>query len=466
MKNLKVFKIVAVSVLLLSLQSCFVAEDYARPEIIEEEFFRTDRLPQDSLSMADVSWREIFSDPVLISHIENALADNIDIRVALERINAAQAYVKQGNAGYFPTLNANAQALHQELSENSQLGAVAGGGINQFELSATLSWEADIWGKIRSRDRAFTAAYLQTVAAHKAVKTELIASLASLYYQLLALDEQIRITEETIDIRMNSLETIEALKKAGMVTAVAVLQTEAQVFRARALLIDLEKNVHLLENTFSILMGETPHHIERTRLAKQEIPMELETGVPALLLRNRPDIIAAEYDLINAFELTNVARSNFYPSLRLTATGGLQSLEFEELFSVNSLFANLIASLAQPILNQREIRTAYEVALAEQEIAYLNFKRAFLIATREVSDALYKFEAAEETIDLKNQEFENYELAIEYSQDLLNNGLANYLEVLSARENALNASLEIINAKFNKLDATVELYEALGGGWR
>lgn len=464
MKKHKLLKFVGIGFILLSLQSCFVAKDYTRPEIVEEEFYRTDMLPQDTTSIADIPWREIFTDQVLISHIEEALEENIDIRVALQQIEAARAYVKQGNAGYFPSLNANATALHQELSQNSQPG-ISRGSFNQFELSASLSWEADIWGKIRSTDRAFTAGYLQSLAAHKAVRTELIASLATLYYQLLALDQQIAITQETIETRENSLETINALKKAGMVTAVAVLQSQAQVYRAQALLVDLTTSVHLLENTFSILLGEAPHHIERTSLAEQEIDMELEIGVPALLLSNRPDVIAAEYNLVNAFELTNVARSSFYPSLRLTATGGLQSVEFEELFNVNSLFASLIGSLAQPIFNQRQIRTQYEVAQAEQEIAYLNFKRTFLIATREVSDALYSYEAAGDKIELKLKEYQAYEQAIEFSQELLNNGLANYLEVLSARENALNASLEVVNAKFNKLSATVELYEALGGGW-
>lgn len=449
-------------------QACFVAKEYQRPEevVLEEDLFRTNILLQDTTSMAEVSWREMFTDPLLNAYIEEGLNNNIDIRVAVQQIAAAQAYVKQGKAGYFPTLGLGVGVNHQILSRNSQFGSFFDGSITQYEATGNLSWEADIWGKIRSNDRAFQASYLQTVAAHQAVKTELIASIASMYFQLLALDEQLEITLETIETRESSLETTKALKVAGTVTEVAVKQTEAQLYRARAVVVDIENDIRLVENAISILLGDTPHDIERTDLARQQITTELQAGVPGQLLRNRPDVIAAEYNLINAFELTNVARSSFYPSIRLTATGGFQSLDIAELFNANSLFANLAGSLAQPLFDQRRIRTQYEVAQAQQQIAALNFRRSLLIASREVSDALYNYEAAVEKIALKSEEYGAYELATTYSQELLNNGLANYLEVLNAQENALNSQLELVNARFNRLDAIVELYQALGGGWK
>ena len=465
MRSLSKFKILIAGFALISLQSCFVAKDYEQPEVVEEDRYRSDNIEQDSLNMADISWREMFSDPVLQQHIERGLENNIDIRVALQQIIAAEAYVKQGKAGYLPTLNGDATFTHQELSENSQFGSLFSS-VNQYQLSADLSWEADIWGKIRSQKRAFEARYLQSVAAHQAVKTRLIASIASTYYQLLALDEQIRITEETVENREKSLETTRALKDAGNLTEVGVKQTEAQYYTAKGILIDLKNEERLLENTFSILMGEAPMNIERTDLEDQQITSDLNVGVPIQLLRNRPDVIAAEYDLINAFELTNVARSNFYPSLTLTATGGLQALEAGDLFSANSLFATIVGGLAQPILNGRRIRTEFEVSEAEQEQARLEFRRAILTASKEVSDALYSYNAATEKIEVKQNEFEAYDLATDYSEELLVNGLANYLEVLTARENALNSSLDLTNAKYNQLKAMVDLYEALGGGWK
>ncbi len=404
-------------------------------------------------------------DPVLEDHIEKALENNIDIRIALQQIDAAGAYLKQAKASYLPSVNAGFSAVHQQLPSNGQ-GALLGNSLNQFELSADLSWEADIWGRIKSNERAQNAAFLQTVAAHQAVKTEIVANIASLYFQLLALDEQLEVTRETVANRMNSLETIKALKEAGTVTEVGVKQSEAQLYRAQAVEIDLENQIRLVENTFSILLGEAPHAIERTALERQEIMTTLKTGVPVQLLRNRPDVIAAEYNLINAFQLTNVAKSNFYPSLRLTATGGFQSLDITDLIDTNSLFASLVGSLTQPIFNRRQIKTQYEVAQTQQEIAFLEFRRAILNASQEVSDALFNYAAAEEKLEIKQKEFEAYELATSYSEELLNNGLANYLEVLTARENTLNTQLELVNIRFNELNAIVNLYQALGGGWK
>ncbi|MGB7842591.1 MAG: efflux transporter outer membrane subunit [Salinimicrobium sp.] len=466
MKRSNIYKVVLIPAVLLSLQSCFVARDYTRSsEVLKEENFRTDRLPQDSLSMAEVSWRELFTDPVLAAHIEKALQNNIDIRIALQQIEAAQAYLKQGKAAYLPSLNTNASAAHQELPGNNQ-NLYGKSSVDQFELTADLSWEADIWGKITSNKRAFQASYLQSVAAHKAVKTELIANLASMYYQLLALDEQLMITKQTVSNRENSLETIKALKEAGNVTEVGVKQTEAQLYRAQAVLLDLKNEIRLLENAFSIMLGEAPHPIERTSLEKQHIDTPLKIGVPVQLLRNRPDVLAAEYSLVNAFQLTNVARSNFYPSLRLNASAGFQSLDLADLIDTNSLFASIVGSLTQPIFNRRQIRTQYEVAQAEQEMAFLDFRRALLIASREVSDALYNYETAVEKIEVINNEYEAYDLATSYSEELLNNGFANYLEVLTARENALSTRLQLIDVRFNELNAMVNLYQALGGGWQ
>ncbi|WP_029033077.1 efflux transporter outer membrane subunit [Salinimicrobium terrae] len=466
MRKIQIFKFVLIPVVLLSLQSCFVAKEYTRPaEVVENETYRTDELPTDTISMARISWRDLFTDPVLEGHIDRALENNIDIRIALQQIEAAGAYLKQARAGHLPTLGLSAQVTHQQLAQNSQFGSFFEGSITQYDATANLSWEADIWGRIASNQRAQRAAYLQTVAAHHAVKTRLIANVANLYYQLLALDEQLEVTQETVENRINSLETIEALKEAGNVTEVGVKQTEAQLYRAQAVVIDLENQIRLLENTFSILLGEAPHAIERTELGLQELNTDLRIGVPVQLLRNRPDVIAAEYNLVNAFQLKNVARSNFYPALRLTANGGFQSLDLAKLIDANSLFATLVGSLTQPIFNRRQIRTQFEVAQAQQEIAFLEFRRAILDASREVSDALYNYAAADKKLDIKQNEFEAYELATSYSEELLNSGFANYLEVLTARENALNSQLELVNIRYEELSSIVNLYQALGGGW-
>ncbi|MEO9890891.1 TolC family protein [Aurantibacter sp.] len=451
----------------LLLQSCFVAKNYTRPDVEIESLYRTDNLPQDSVTLASVSYKNLFTDSYLKTYIQRGLDNNLDIRIALQNIAAAEAYVKQGKAGYLPTLSGSASVTRTARnSENGQFGSLFTQPFNQFEASGTLSWEADIWGKIRSTKRASDASYLQTVAAHQVVKTDLVAQIATTYYQLLALDKQINVTEETIENRMKSLETITALKEAGQANQVGVDQTAAQLYSAQSQLLDLRNLVYQTENTLSILLGEQPQTYERSSLDNQSLTNEMQLGVPALLLRNRPDIMQAEYSIVNSFELTNVARSNFYPSITLSAQGGFQSLELDNWIDSNSIFANLVGGLTQPIFNSRKIKTAYEVAQAQQEQAILSFKKALLTAGKEVSEALNDYNVSVEKEAYVTKQVVALKRAESNSEELLNSGYLTYLDLLTARENSLNAELNLIDNKFTQLSATVELYRSLGGGWQ
>ncbi|MBD1260206.1 TolC family protein [Maribacter polysiphoniae] len=467
MKKIVTNKLILVAFLPLLLQSCFVAKTYERPTMETGNLFRTDQLPQDSVSFASVSYKDLFTDEYLKTYIEKGLENNLDIRIALQRINAAEAYVKQGKAGYFPTLNASATASRTARnSENGQFGSLFTQPYNQFDITGALSWEADIWGKIRSSKRASDAGYLQTVAAHKAVKTDLVAQIAITYYQLLALDQQIKVTEETIINRSSSLETIKALKDAGQANQVGVDQTAAQLYGAQSQLLDLKNSLFITENTLSLLLGEEPRSYSRSTLEDQTLANEMKLGVPSLLLRNRPDILQAEYALVNSFELTNVARSNFYPSITLSANSGFQSLELDNWIDSSSIFANLVGGLTQPIFNGRKVRTAYEVSKANQEQALLDFKKALLIAGKEVSEALYDYNISLEKETFISKQVVALRRAEDNSQELLNSGYLTYLDLLTARENALNAELSLVSNKLSQLSATVELYRSLGGGWQ
>ncbi|HET8572813.1 MAG TPA: efflux transporter outer membrane subunit [Edaphocola sp.] len=465
--------IICTGLLLLPLSSCFVAKDYHRPAVSTAHLYRTDRLVDsaalvmDSSSMANVSWKNLFSDTLLKHYISTALDNNIDIRIALQSIDAAAAYAKQGKASYWPSVNAELDYSDSRYSKNSLSGQSTNGkAISQYQVGAGLSWEADIWGKIRSQKRAYDDSYLQTIEAHKAVKTQLVADIASTYYQLMALDEQIRIARISIASRDSSLATTKALKQAGQVTAVAVKQTEAQLYAAQLILLDLQQQRRILENAFCLLLNEPPHGIQRNTLSEQRISTELKVGVPADLLANRPDVRQAELALMQAFEMTNVAKSNFYPSLTITAAGGFQSVALKDWLNVNSIFANIAGSLLQPIINHRQIRTAYEVARSQQQQALLRYEQALLTAGNEVSDALYNYQTQSQYIILEQKQYEAYQIAVNYSEQLLKNGLANYLEVLTARQNALSTQLSLVNARYEQLASIIELYRALGGGWK
>ncbi|WP_407405469.1 efflux transporter outer membrane subunit [Chryseobacterium sp.] len=451
------------------LSSCAVRKEYERPkDIVDEKLFRTDMLPQDSISSSNISWKEIFTDPILQSHITKALDANLDVRIALENINSAEAYLKQSKAAYLPTLTVGPNYTFQTQSVNTQFGQILGERryVNQFDITASLGWEADLWGKLKAQEKSQLASLLGNVAAHQSVKSGLIASIASTYYQLLTLDNQKKIIQSTIKVRENNFETTKALKQAGTLTEVAVQQSEALVYNAQSLLIDIETQILMLENTMSLLKGESSHAIERTSLESQVLPEKFYLGYSADLLANRPDVMRAEYNLMNAFELTNVAKAQFYPTLRITGSTGLQTVSIDHLFSLNSFFANIVAGLAQPILNRRQIKTNYEVSIANKEIAYLNFRKTLLTAGKEVSDALRVFTVQDSFIALKTKELNAYKNSVDYSQELVNYGMANYLEVLNANVNSLNAELNISNAKFNKMKAAVDLYKSLGGGWK
>ncbi len=467
---LNIIKGITFSVAILAaVSSCMARKEYERPKnVVDEKLFRTDMLPSDSTNVANVSWKEIFTDPILQGHISKALDNNLDIRIALQSINSAEAYLKQSKAAYEPTLSVGPNYTFQTQSINTQFGQIIGARryVNQFDITASLAWEADIWGKLKAQQKAQLATYLGTVAAHKAVKSDLVASIASAYYQLLTYDEQKKIITETIKVREQNLETTKALKESGTLTEVAVQQSEALVFNAKSLLIDIDTQIQLLENTMSLLMGEPSHAIERSTLTSQKVPIDLKLGYPAQLLANRPDVMQAEFSLMNAFELTNSAKAQFYPTLKLTGSGGFQSVDIDHLFSVNSLFATVVAGLAQPILNKRAIQTNYDVSLANKETAYLNFRKTVLTAGKEVSDAIRVFSVQDQYIDLKQKELDAYKKSVDFSQELVNYGMANYLEVLNASVNSLNAELNISNAEYSKMKAAVELYQALGGGWK
>lgn len=450
--------------------SCKIRQDYERPkDLVEDKLYRTDMLPKDSVSVAQVSWKEIFTDAVLQKHISKALENNLDIRIALQNINSAEAYLKQSKAAvYEPTFSAGPGYTFNTTSLNTQTGQLIGERryVNQLDITASLGWEADIWGKLKSQKKAQLASYLGSVSAHQAVKSSLVASIATAYYQLLSLDEQKNIIKNTIEVRKKNLETTKALKDAGTVTEVAVKQSEALVYNAEASLISLDIQIQTVENAISLLMGEPSHQIERTTLAAQNLNLKTDLGYPVSLLANRPDVKQAEFSLMNALELTNSAKAQFYPTFKITGNAGLQSVDIDHLFNGNSLFASLVAGLAQPILNKRQIRTNYEVSLANKEKAYLSFRKTILTAGNEVSDALKTYSSQDQFIALKKKEVDAYKKSVDFSQELVNYGMANYLEVLNASVNQLNAEINIANAEYAKLQSGVELYRALGGGWR
>ena len=464
--NRIIYKGFAAAFIALTLTACAGRKAYERPNVIDEKLFRADQVPADSLSSANVSWRNIFTDATLQGHINKALSNNLDVRVAMQNVASAQSYLKQSKAAQLPTLSVGTNYTRSTNSINAMGGMGERTYNNLWDITGAASWETDIWGKLSAQRRASYASYLATVEAQKAVQSEVVATLATAYYQLLMLDEQKKVLEQTIDFRQKSLETTKSLKEAGSTTEVATKQIEALVYNAQAQLVTIGNSIWALENTICVLLGEEPHAIERTTLAEQQFPTEFKQGYAAKLLQNRPDVARAELSLRNAFELTNIARAAFYPTLTLSARGGISSTELDTWISAKSIFANFVAGLAQPILNRRQIRTQYEVQQIAQETALLNFKKAVLSAGKEVSDAMQNVSTQTEFIELKTKEMKAYQEATDYSKQLFDSGMVNYLEVITAEVNRLNAELSVANAQFTRMQYGITLYKALGGGWR
>lgn len=452
-----------VSIIVLVVASCKVTQPYQSPEVRTEGLFRGANVT-DTNTIANLKWNEVFTDNALQGLIQAGITRNLDLQIAYTRIQQAQAYYQQSGAAFLPTVNANTSVTESKFSAGQGFGARPP--ITQFQLGLSSSWEADIWGRLSSSRRASFANVLQSEAGARAIQTSLVGSIANFYYTLLALDQQLLITQQTVSNWDTTVTTMRALKEAARVTEAAVVQSQAQRYAAEVTIPDLKQRIRETENSLSILLGNAPTAIIRGRLEDQQPVNVLQTGIPAQLLANRPDVQQAEFAYRNTFELTNVARTAFYPSLVITGSAGLSSLTLGNLIDPASIAASIGAGLTQPIFNRRLNRTNLIVAEAQQQAARLDFQNTLLSAGREVSDAISLHETALEKMAVRTNQMTALQRSVEYTQELLRNGFANYNEVITARQSLLSAELGRVNDRLQQLQATVNLYRSLGGGWK
>ncbi|AXB58194.1 efflux transporter outer membrane subunit [Flavobacterium fluviale] len=451
------------------LSACSITKKYERPTTLSTDKLYRDEVAADTTTIADMPWQSVFKDEKLNALIQKGLDNNLNLKNAIENIIQAQASLRQSKLAYYPTLNFDANVTR---NKQSQAGLNFPPGINintlttTYKLGLSTSWEADIWGKLSSSKRAALASYLATDAAKQAVQTQLIADIANNYFLLLSYDKSLKITEETLESRIKNVETIKALKEGAIVTGAAVVQSEANQHAAEVLIPDLKQSIRETENALNILLGQAPGAIDRGEMEAQIIPENLAVGVPSQLLQNRPDVRQAEFNFRVAFESTNLAKTYFYPSLTLTASGGFSNLELKDFFT-NSIFYSIIGGLTQPIFNQGLNKMRLTTAQSQQLQAYNNFQQSLLIAGQEVSNALYSYEMASAKEDSRKKQIEALEKAVDYTQQLLEYSSAtNYTDVLTSEQNLLAAQLSGINDNLQKLQAVVNLYRALGGGWK
>lgn len=453
----------------LAFSAC-VTRKYAPPQAPEAATFRGDA-GTDTSSIASIAWKDYFPDAQLQALIQQALDSNLDLKIAVARIKYAEAGFRQSKAAFFPsaTVDADYTLNKSSLIQARQFDprATSTSTVEQYALTASTSWEADIWGKLRKSRKAALAALLASEAYQRSIQTEVVAAVANNYYALLAYDEQLRIAERTIDIRRSDTATMHALKTYAVVTGADVEQSEANLYAAEIQAETIRQGIRETENTISVLLGRMPDSIPRGTLQAQSITSDLRTGVPVQLLSNRPDVQQAEMNFRNAFELTNVARTYFYPSLTLTGTGGWAVAGTLTGFFDGTFYGSLFAGLTQPLFNQGLNRQRLRQAQATQEEALYTFKATVITAGQEVADALYSYHNATRVNASRVKQVASLEKAVDYTKELLKyTSNVNYTDVLTAETNLLNAELGGVSDKLRQLQSSVDLYRALGGGWR
>jgi outer membrane protein, multidrug efflux system len=462
-KNIKHIIIPLATAIILT--SCgMITKTYKQPEKELAEGLYRDANNTDSSNIADKPWKELFTDPNLQSLIQEGLNQNLDLKSAFERMKVAQATLTQSKFALLPSLSGSAEISRIKLS--NQATQTTNPAYNLLDAELAASWELDIWGKLNSSKKAALAAYLQTDAARRATQTAMIANIANSYYTLLALDEQLIITRQTVKIREQDVESMRLLKESDVVNGAAVVQNQANLYSAEVSIPDLQQSIRETENSLCILLGRGPGNIDRGTLAGQVPQINLETGISSQLLSNRPDVQEAELALREAFENVNVARASFYPTLSITANEGLSSRNLSD-FLDHSLLYNLIGGLSQPIFNNGQLRANYKIAQANQQQAYNTFKQSLFNAGEEVSNALYSYQMAESKSLSRKKQLEALTKSVDFTKELLKNSSGtNYTDVLTSEQSLLSAQLSSVSDKEQKLKALVELYRALGGGWK
>jgi multidrug efflux system outer membrane protein len=457
--------------LVLGLAACKVSKDVATPAAQLPGQFRSSD-STDTTSIAGLPWKSFFADPVLQGLIDSAIVHNYDMQVALQNIRSAQLALGQAKLGYWPDVTLQVTANLTRPGSESLNGITANDFLhskylNDYNATLGLSWEADIWGKIKNQQSKALAQYLQTAEARKALQTNVVSGVAEGYYNLLMLDAQLGIARANLALNDSTLRIIRLQYTAGEVTALGVQQTEAQELTAAELIPQLQQSILLQEDALSILTGSLPETIDRSKTL-DEVPVRdtLSAGIPAQLLSRRPDVRSSELALTVANANVGINKAALYPTIVITPEGGWDNYLLRNWFNIpGSLFGAVVGGLTQPVFQRKKLKTAYEVAEVDREKTVIQFKQSVLTAVGEVSDALGKISKLREQRIVVTNRVDTLQLAIVNANSLFRNGLANYLEVITAQSNVLQSQLELASIKKGQLSAEVELYRSLGGGW-
>lgn len=445
---------ILIAAALLSLLGCGVYKPYSRPEVETDGLYR-DIPTEDTVTMASLSWRELFTDAQLQALIEKGLEQNTDLRIAQLRVEEAEAVLKNVRLSYLPSVS---------LAPEGGVSRYDGTTAKTYNLGATAGWEVDIFGRVTNAKWGARAALEGSRAYEQAVQTRLVATISGSYYTLSMLDRQLAINERTLDTWEKTVHTLEALKRAGKSNDAAVLQAQANRMALESSVLSIRKSIAETENALSALLALPSQAIERGTLEDAVFPETVSIGVPLQLLANRPDVRQAEHNMAQAFYATNAARAAFYPSLTLSGTLGWTNNGGGVVTNPAGWLANAIGSLVQPLFNRGANRANLKIAKARQEEATLLFRQSLLDAGKEVNDALTAWQTARQRLEIDRNQIATLREAVRKTELLMRHSPTTYLEVLTAQQSLLAAEQAEAQDRFDEIAGVIALYHALGGG--
>ncbi|WP_200976301.1 TolC family protein [Echinicola sp. 20G] len=481
-------KLIPLGLVLLTVASCKVGQSYKRPEVnFPEEYYGADSLRDSVLTgeknIATLDWKSYFKDSTLVSLIDTALSNNLDMQKVAKEIEIGYQNLKQSKANFFPTLGAspfkyNREYYSEYYNNYGSNRSRRNHGDNppttlyterlEYVSSLQASWEIDIWGKFRWQKEAAQAEFMKTQEFKKAVQTALVSEIASTYLNMLMLKSQLTVSKRNYELSKNTLRIVNLQYDAGETTSLAVQQTKSQMLRSKALIPDLEKAYAIQETRLNQLLGRSPQEVKLTHhLEDVTFDSAYQTGVPVELIQNRPDIAASEYNLIISNARVGITEAMKYPSLTISGGIGLNSYQIQHFLDpLGAGFAIVNGALFQPIFQNRKLKTNHLIAINEREIAQLDFKDKIIGAVGEVSNALVTIEKLQEAHDISAERLKVTNKGVKDAFLLFQSGFANYLEIINAQEDALENQMELVRLKMQLAIANIELYRSLGGGWK
>lgn len=416
------------AVLALGVSSCRSYKDLAQAPAPDSKGLVRDMAANatDTVSIADIPWKEYFADSKLQQLISEGLSNNMDLKVAVLRIQEAEASLMMANGSKLPSVSAGWQLSHTRTSSGKNGTDVLGYSTSVNQLGFSASWEADLWGKINSQAKVKYAALLNSNENRNLVQTTLIASIAKAYYSLLAYDENLRITRKTVATLQKSAETMQSLMTAGQQNAAAVEQSKALLYSTQLSIPALETQIRQQEDALCVLLGRKPGSVERASIADETVASRLSYGVPAGMLARRPDVKQAELSLRSAYSAVDVAKASFYPSFTINSASLGLAGGFTDFFKPANIAASIVAGLTQPLFTKNQLKGNLKIAKAQQEEALITFQKAVLTAGQEVSDILFGFQSSLSKNETRGKQIESLVKSVDYTQELLKAGEASY----------------------------------------